>query len=132
MVGLTEESLRGGGADRLGALRTSAAEPRRTVRTEVVVGGVLVVAALLGFLFLRGGGAPGVTGATPNAPISTLEVEPPTTALLDEEALVSVALAEGDIDAVTVALTAGLRTMPDHPELLAVRERLVRRRGIGV
>ncbi|MFM8790930.1 MAG: hypothetical protein ACKOFX_00265 [Solirubrobacterales bacterium] len=96
MVGLTEESLRGGGADRLGALRTSAAEPRRTVRTEVVVGGVLVVAALLGFLFLRGGGAPGVTGATPNAPISTLEVEPPTTALLDEEALVSVALEEGD------------------------------------
>lgn len=42
------------------------------------------------------------------------------------------ALVEGDIDAVTVALTAGLRTMPDHPELLAVRERLARRRGIGV
>ncbi|MBM3718854.1 MAG: hypothetical protein FJW53_07795 [Actinobacteria bacterium] len=42
------------------------------------------------------------------------------------------ALAEGDIAAVTVALTAGLRTMPDHPDLLAVRGNLARRRGIGV
>jgi len=120
MVGLTEESLRGGGADRLGALRTSAAEPRRTLRTEVVIGGVLVVAALLGFVFLQGDATPEVTGSTPNAPVGTIEVESPNAALLDEEALVSIALDAGDFppnlargDSVIVTIRPDLDTDGD-------------------
>ena len=42
------------------------------------------------------------------------------------------ALAEGDVETAAVAMTAGLRTMPDHPELLSVKSRIAKFRGIGV
>ena len=42
------------------------------------------------------------------------------------------ALAEGDLETASVAMTAGLRTMPEHPELLSVKSRIAKRRGIGV
>lgn len=42
------------------------------------------------------------------------------------------ALAEGDLETASVAMTAGLRTMPGHPELLSVKSRIAKRRGIGV
>lgn len=42
------------------------------------------------------------------------------------------ALAEGDVVSADVALRAGLRTMPDHPDLLEVQARLRQRRVLGV
>lgn len=42
------------------------------------------------------------------------------------------ALAEGDVATADVALRAGLRTMPHHPDLLEVQARLRRRRVLGV
>lgn len=42
------------------------------------------------------------------------------------------ALAERDMETATVALTAGLRTMPDHPDLLEVQSCLRQHRVLGV
>lgn len=42
------------------------------------------------------------------------------------------ALAEGDIEMATTALTAGLRTMPDHPDLVEVKSLLRQHRVLGV
>lgn len=42
------------------------------------------------------------------------------------------ALAEGDVAAADVALRAGLRTMPDHPDLLEIQARLRQHRVLGV
>ena len=97
MAVLTDESPRGGAHDRLGALRsTPPVEPRR-IRVEILVGVLLVAAGVVLVLVLRGGGEAPVGEPGAQAPVmSTLPASAESSVLLEDDALVALALEAGE------------------------------------
>lgn len=97
MAVLTDESPRGGAHDRLGALRsTPPAEPRR-IRIEVLIGVLLVAAGIVAVLVLRGGGEVPVVEPGMQTPVeSTMPSSAGSTVLLEDDALVALALEAGE------------------------------------
>lgn len=96
MVGPIEDLPPGGATERLGLLRSAPAAPTRRIRPEVLVGGSLVVAALVMFLILkpRRADLPAVMPGVDAVVESTEALVEPV--LGKDEALVAVALEAGD------------------------------------
>lgn len=130
---LTEDSARSGAQDRLGALRAAQPVEQRKVRTEVLVGAVLLAVGIVVVLFLRGG--QGDVLVAPTAQVQSAEPARPMNqpVLLADDALVALSLEAGHFppdlapgDAVMVTIrtdddfSAESRSLDQEPTVVSV------------